>query len=86
MSRGRVVNQGNSFVVDGSVTPGDENGGEEKSNGVLSILEQESNGNVYTNPTGVPPDVQGIGNGVVGPSGEGFEKDLNRMLTEFGQF
>tara|TARA_A100001388_G_scaffold25834_1_gene16671 strand:- start:7931 stop:10393 length:2463 start_codon:yes stop_codon:yes gene_type:complete len=83
--KGQVVNQGNSFVVDGSVTPGDENGGEEKSNGVLSILEQESNGNVYTNPTGVPPDVQGIGNGVVGPSGEGFEKDLNRMLTEFGQ-
>jgi len=82
--KGQVSHQGTSFNVDPSQQVGDEGGGEEKSRGLLSILEQQLPGNPYTNPTKVPAEAQGVADGAVGPSGDGFEKDLQRMLTEFG--
>lgn len=82
---GEVAHQGNSFVAVATETPGDENGGEEKSRGVISQLNGDSPGNVYTNPIHISNEAFAIGDGLTGPRGEGFEKDLERMLTEFGQ-
>ena len=82
---GSVAHQGNSFTVLPNATPGDEGGGEEKSRGVIPQLAQDTPGNVYTNPFKVPAEAQTVGNGLQGPRGEGFEADLKRMLTEYGQ-
>lgn len=83
--QGDVVHGGAPFNVVGGSQRGDENGGEEKSRGVISVAEQRAPGNVYTNPMKVPADAQGIADGLSGPAGKGFERDLKRMLNEFGQ-
>ena len=82
---GEDAHGGHPFNVVGSQTPGDENGGEEKSRGIISQLEENTPGHYATNPIKVPAEAQGIADGLSGPNGEGFERDLNRMLTEFGQ-
>ena len=81
---GETVHSGNQFTVIGGDTPGDEQGGEEKSRGVISILEQMSPGHYATNPLKIPAEAFGIADGIGGPTGEGFDKDLDRMLTELG--
>ncbi len=80
--KGKTIHSGTSFNVDPSQQVGDEGGGENKDRGIISILEQEAAGNVYTNPTSIPAEAQGIADGAIGPSGDGFEKDLERMLNE----
>ena len=83
--QGEVSHGGNSFVVVAGDTPGDEFGGEEKSRGIIPKAAQDAPGNVYTNPMKIPADAQGVADGLSGPGGVGFEKDLTRMLNEFGQ-
>lgn len=83
--QGTVVNGGHPMNVVGTTTAGDENGGEEKSRGVISKAEVGAPANPTTNPKKVPAEAQGVADGLNGPSGEGFERDLQRMLTEFGQ-
>jgi hypothetical protein len=83
--QGTNVNGGHPFNVVGEKTAGDENGGEEKSRGVISKTEAAAPANATTNPKKIPAEAQGVADGLNGPGGEGFEKDLVRMLTEFGQ-
>lgn len=83
--QGESVHGGAPFNVVGTSTAGDENGGEEKSRGIMSKVELASPGNPVTNPIKVPAEAQGVGDGLNGPNGKGFAKDLERMLTEFGQ-
>ena len=74
---------GASFNKTGSA-PADANGGQGTDRAILGPGETETPGNFATNPKKVPQEVQAIADGVSGPAGEGFEKDLERMLTEIG--
>ena len=67
-------------------TPGSATGKlEEARGGGINTAETRVPGNSVTNPIKPPVNAQSIGDGVVGPAGKGFEKDLNRMLTELGE-
>ena len=68
------------------LTPGSPMGKvEESRGGGVNTAESRVPGNSVTNPIKPPTNAQAIGDGVAGPAGAGFEKDLNRMLTELGE-
>ena len=58
---------------------------EESRGGGVNTAESRVPGNSVTNPIKPPTNAQAIGDGVAGPAGQGFEKDLKRMLTELGE-
>ena len=58
---------------------------EEARGGGINTAESRVPGNSVTNPIKPPTNAQAIGDGVAGPAGQGFEKDLKRMLTELGE-
>ena len=58
---------------------------EESRGGGINAAESRVPGNSVTNPIKPPTNAQAIGDGVAGPAGQGFEKDLKRMLTELGE-
>ena len=58
---------------------------EESRGGGINTAESRVPGNSVTNPIKPPTNAQAIGDGVAGPAGQGFEKDLKRMLTELGE-
>ena len=67
-------------------TPANTTGAVEEARGSgINAAETRVPGNPVTNP--IKPGVlaQSIGDGVAGPAGAGFEKDLNRMLTQLGE-
>ena len=68
-----------------SKSPKDAKGTPEESRGAISLGEETVPGNTVTNPIKPPVNKQSIGDGVAGPAGEGFETDLERMLTELGE-
>lgn len=76
---------GNGFTKQQSNTPKDSKGTPEESRGGISLGEETVPGNTVTNPIKPPVNKQSIGDGVAGPAGEGFETDLERMLTELGE-
>ena len=57
---------------------------EEARGGGINMAEAVTPGNSVTNSIKPPTEMMGIGDGVAGPAGGGFEKDLKRMLTELG--
>ena len=57
---------------------------EEARGGGINMAEATTPGNAVTHPIKPPVDMQSVGDGVAGPAGGGFEKDLKRMLTELG--
>ena len=58
---------------------------EEARGGGINVAEATVDGNPVTNPIKPGIQAQSIADGVAGPAGNGFEKDLTRMLTELGQ-
>ena len=58
---------------------------EESRGGGVNTAESRVPGNSVTNPIKPPTLAQGIADGVAGPAGAGFEKDLKRMLTQLGE-
>ena len=74
---------GAPFNITGEA-PADANGGTATDRGMLGQAERSVQGNYATNPKVVPTEVQAVADGVSGPAGDGFEKDLERMLTEIG--
>ena len=67
-------------------TPASATGAVEEARGSgLNAAETRVDGNPVSNPIKPGINAVGIGDGVAGPAGGGFEKDLNRMLTELGQ-
>ena len=76
---------GNPFPKVQSTTPGDRDGAIEEARGGISTAVQVLPGNAVTNPFKPPTNANGIGDGVAGPAGKGFETDLTRMLTELGE-
>ena len=77
---------GNSYPKT-SLAPADEKASkpEEARGAGVNIAEATVDGNPVTNPIKPPTLAQGIADGVAGPAGGGFEKDMKRMLTELGQ-
>jgi hypothetical protein len=76
---------GSPFNKQQSKQPKDAKGTPEESRGGISLGEETVPGNTVTNPIKPPVNKQSIGDGVAGPAGEGFETDLERMLTELGE-
>ena len=76
---------GAPFNKQQSKQPKDAKGTPEESRGAISLGEETVPGNTVTNPIKPPVNKQSIGDGVAGPAGEGFETDLERMLTELGE-
>ena len=82
---GNERNDGNPFPKKQTSTPPDPTGsGQEEARGAISAAEETLPGNVDGNPTKPPVEKQSIADGVAGPSGQGFNTDLERMLTELG--
>ena len=82
---GTEINSGSPLVKIQSEQPSDVNGGQEESRGTgISTAEQTTEGNAVSNPIKPPTQAQSIADGAVGPAGDGFEKDMTRMLTELG--
>jgi hypothetical protein len=83
---GTPARDGNSYPKT-SLAPADPKASkpEEARGAGVNIAEATIEGNPVTNPIKPPTSAQGIADGVAGPAGGGFEKDLNRMLTELGQ-
>ena len=76
---------GNSFPKHPN-TPASATGGVEESRGAgLNAGEVTVPGNPVSNPVKPPVQAQSIADGVAGPAGAGFEKDLKRMLTQLGE-
>ena len=82
---GKDAMNGNPFPKVQSTTPADATGGVEEARGGISTAIQVLPGNAVTNPFKPPVNANGIGDGVAGPAGKGFETDLTRMLTELGE-
>ena len=82
---GQDAMNGNPFPKVQSLSPGDANGALEEARGGISTAVQVLPGNAVTNPFKPPVNANGIGDGVAGPAGKGFETDLTRMLTELGE-
>lgn len=82
---GQKRKDGNPFPKVQSTTPADDKGGIEEARGAISTAIQVLPGNAVTNPFKPPVNANGIGDGVAGPAGKGFETDLTRMLTELGE-
>ena len=76
---------GNPYPKVQSTTPSTAGGGIEEARGAISTAIQTLPGNAVTNPFKPPVNGVGVGDGVAGPSGKGFETDLTRMLTELGE-
>ena len=81
-----VLSDGNQMAVtpDTKAAPG---GDVDQSNGAgITKLEAAIPGNAVTNP--IKPEMANglvpVADGVEGPNGEGFEKDISRMLTSLG--
>ena len=83
---GTPARDGNSYPKV-STSPSDENASkpEEARGAGVNVAEATVEGNPVTNPIKPPTLAQGIADGVAGPAGSGFEKDMKRMLTELGQ-
>jgi len=76
---------GNSFPKHPNA-PASATGGVEESRGAgLNAGEVTVPGNPVSNPAKPPVQAQSIADGVAGPAGAGFEKDLKRMLTQLGE-
>jgi len=76
---------GNSFPKHPR-TPGSATGKVEEARGAgLTAAETTVPGNPVSNPSKPPITAQSIADGVAGPAGAGFEKDLKRMLTQLGE-
>ena len=76
---------GNSFPKHPNA-PASATGGVEESRGAgLNAGEVTVPGNAVSNPAKPPVQAQSIADGVAGPAGAGFEKDLKRMLTQLGE-
>jgi len=82
---GQERNEGNPFTKNQTLTPSGPSGGTEESRGVISTAEETLPGNVVTNPIKPPVNANSIPDGVGGPGGEGFEIDLERMMTSLGE-
>ena len=80
---GADVAGGAPFNATGTA-PASEGGGEASDRGILSQVAQAAPGHYATNPQVVPEEPNAIADGSQGPAGEGFDKDLERMLTEVG--
>ena len=76
---------GGPFTKLQSKTPSTATGEIEESRGSISTAEQMLPGNAVTNPIKPPISGNSVADGVGGPGGDGFEVDLNRMLTELGE-
>jgi len=82
---GQEARDGNPFPKI-PLTPASPMGQVEESRGAgVNTAESRVPGNSVTNPIKPPTNAQAIGDGVAGPAGQGFEKDLKRMLTELGE-
>ena len=82
---GQEARDGNPFPKI-PLTPASPMGQVEESRGAgINTAESRVPGNSVTNPIKPPTNAQAIGDGVAGPAGQGFEKDLKRMLTELGE-
>ena len=83
---GTPARDGNSYPKV-STSPSDEKASkpEEARGAGVNVAEATVEGNPVTNPIKPPTLAQGIADGVAGPAGSGFEKDMKRMLTELGQ-
>tara|TARA_B100000700_G_scaffold326544_1_gene438407 strand:+ start:2447 stop:5197 length:2751 start_codon:yes stop_codon:yes gene_type:complete len=67
-------------------TPASPEGEQEESRGGgINMAEAVVPGNAVSNPIKPPVNGVGIADGVAGPAGKGFEKDMTRMLTELGE-
>ena len=75
---------GNSFPKNENTPASLEGAQEEARGGGINMAEAVTPGNSVTNSIKPPTEMMGIGDGVAGPAGGGFEKDLKRMLTELG--
>lgn len=82
---GKEVPGGAPFNKTGSA-PANPSGGEATDRGALPAAAQAVPGNYASNPQVPPTEAQGIADGSQGPAAEGFERDLERMLTEVGTF
>ena len=83
--QGNIQLDGNSFPKH-PLTPASATGAVEESRGAgLNVAEVSVPGNPVTNTIKPPVLAQSIADGVAGPAGAGFEKDLNRMLTQLGE-
>lgn len=82
---GKEVPGGAPFNKTGTA-PANPNGGEATDRGALPVAAQTIPGNYASNPQVPPTEAQGIANGTSGPAAEGFERDLERMLSEVGTF
>ena len=83
---GAYAEDGNPFPKIQSTTPATPEGAiEEARGGGINTAEQRVNGNTVTNPIKPPINPQSIADGVAGPAGSGFAKDMDRMLTELGE-
>ena len=66
-------------------TPATLEGAQEEARGAgINMAEAVTPGNSVTNSIKPPVEMMGVGDGVAGPAGGGFEKDLKRMLSELG--
>ena len=75
---------GNSFPKNEN-TPATLEGAQEEARGAgINMAEAVTPGNSVTNSIKPPVEMMGVGDGVAGPAGGGFEKDLKRMLSELG--
>ena len=75
---------GNPFPKNENTSASLEGAQEEARGGGINMAEAVTPGNSVTNSIKPPTEMMGIGDGVAGPAGGGFEKDLKRMLTELG--
>ena len=83
---GGLAEDGNPFPKIQSTTPATPEGAvEEARGGGINTAEQVVNGNTVTNPIKPQINAQSIADGVAGPAGSGFAKDMTRMLTELGE-
>ncbi len=83
---GAHAEDGNPFPKVQSTTPATPDGAiEEARGGGINTAEQVVNGNTVTNPIKPQINAQSIADGVAGPAGSGFAKDMTRMLTELGE-
>ena len=83
--KGEKQLDGNSFPKHPR-TPGSATGKVEEARGAgLTAAETTVPGNPVSNPSKPPITAQSIADGVAGPAGAGFEKDLKRMLTQLGE-
>ena len=82
---GKEVPGGAPFNKTGTA-PANPSGAEATDRGALPAAAQAVPGNYASNPQVPPSEAQAIADGAQGPAAEGFERDLERMLSEVGTF